>query len=146
MLQTIEAIYFNWKDKSGKPYTNRKGENQCRIVIKTNETGKIQGGDKGASAFVLSGNPALEWKVGDTLDIFMKPSDDGQFLNFDAPKGTLPKKDIGYTRPNETTSPLNPPGPTRDMKHEEIIELLHQIKDAVMPPELSAKEVFENTK
>jgi hypothetical protein len=157
---TIQKIYKNftkpdkvtmWKDKSGRQ--------QVQVVIVTDKTSP----DK-VSSFVYMGDPVLEWQQNQAVNIEVTGPNAKGYLNFKAaPFGPLPKQDIGVKMPREG-DPINPPGnygygnpeprqaamrtPGRradDVTLQELKDILLQIKDAIIPPEIKAEEVFRNT-
>lgn len=80
-MNKITKIRIDWANKDGQPYINKFQQPYARVAIQTVETEA-----KWLSGFAKSGDAALNWKVGDEVDIQIEEK--GQYLNWKHPKRT----------------------------------------------------------
>lgn len=80
MKITLSSVYKTDKDKLGNPLMSKQGKPYTRMSIKANEYG-----DKWISGFMSKGN--MGWKQGDIVEVEIK--ENGQYLNFELPKGGI---------------------------------------------------------
>jgi hypothetical protein len=129
---TITKIYVNHESKDGKKYKSPL----IAIYFKGSD-----GTEQKASSFVANDSPALEWQVGDTLELdFMK---NGDFINFTAPKpvdlllkriealeavvfnaeATPPKPQAKTFKPVTKAPKNNPNATVEELEHEATISV-----------------------
>lgn len=71
----IDQIFFNTKNKEGKPYTDRRNNPFTMVVVKWE--------GKQASGIAYAGDEMLQWMQGQTVEAVLEQN--GQYLNIKKP-------------------------------------------------------------